>query len=560
MVSTLNLEIQLQELFKQREYSKIIFEITSKTNEEERSSSICNLLGICRIESNRKDKDSLLLALKDFKQGYLKEKKTIHAIDCLGNFITSSVLLKDIEQDYKSDFSDLINLYESVEKYCAKHRPIHLAMTMIYRRLNYAKKMIFHLDKVIKSNNFNAWDLCNYGYWNCFDKDWKQSDFFNYGKLLDERLKEIPQNQLVKLPETSNLKIRIGFLSADILSGHSITYFLKTILLNYDKKKFEIILILNNPKEDQSTKDFKNLVDENINIWNFDNVSAVNRVRELKLDIIVDLMGYTSTNRLEMFKNRIAKKQIIWMGYCNTTGLKNMDFIISDPNLIRSGEEKFYSEKVIYLPKIWNSHCGFNFERNEIPPPFLKNKYFTFGSFNNFAKINSDVVSVWSSILKKINNSKLILKTSSKKHASERIKELFNNSGVLNSIKFIERKKEFKNHLDQYKQIDIALDTFPYNGVTTSFEAIWMGVPVITMAGYNFNSRCGESINKNLNTEQLIAKDDEDYIQKVVNLSNNHDDYINLRKSIFLNATKSPLFNSQDYSKSFFEALEQIVK
>ena len=86
------------------------------------------------------------------------------------------------------------------------------------------------------------------------------------------------------------------------------------------------------------------------------------------------------------------------------------------------------------------------------------------------------------------------------------------------------------------------------------------GVPVITMAGYNFNSRCGESINKNLNTEQLIAKDDEDYIQKVVNLSNNHDDYINLRKSIFLNATKSPLFNSQDYSKSFFEALEQIVK
>ena len=87
-----------------------------------------------------------------------------------------------------------------------------------------------------------------------------------------------------------------------------------------------------------------------------------------------------------------------------------------------------------------------------------------------------------------------------------------------------------------------------------------MGVPVITMAGYNFNSRCGESINKNLNMEQLIAKDDEDYIQKVVNFSNNHDDYINLRKSIFLDATESPLFNSQDYSKSFFEALEQIVE
>ena len=163
---------------------------------------------------------------------------------------------------------------------------------------------------------------------------------------------------------------------------------------------------------------------------------------------MIDLMGYTSTQRIELFKNRMAKKQIIWMGYCNTTGLKNMDYIISDPNLIHSNEEKFYSEKVIYLPKIWNSHCGFDFERKENPPPFIKNKYFTFGSFNNFDKINSDVVSVWSNILKKINNSKLILKTSKKKHALKRLKELFKKNGVLESIEFIDREKEFKNHLN----------------------------------------------------------------------------------------------------------------
>ena len=117
-----------------------------------------------------------------------------------------------------------------------------------------------------------------------------------------------------------------------------------------------------------------------------------------------------------------------------------------------------------------------------------------------------------------------------------------------------------KDHLDLYKKVDIALDTFPYNGVTTSFEAIWMGVPVLTMAGYNFNSRCGESINKNLGMEQLIAKDEDDYIQKVVSLTNNTDEYINLRKSIFLDAIKSPLFNTEDYSKSFFESLRKIVQ
>ena len=209
-------------------------------------------------------------------------------------------------------------------------------------------------------------------------------------------------------------------MSSDILEGHSITYFLKTILSNYDKNKFEIILLLNNPKEDQSTENFKNLADKTINIANLNNVDALNQVRELKLDIMVDLMGYTSTQRLELFKNRMAKKQIIWMGYCNTTGLKNMDYIISDPNLIYSNEEKFYSEKVIYLPKIWNAHCGFDFERKENPPPFIKNKYFTFGSFNNFDKINPDVVSTWSKILKKINNSKLSFKNIIKKTCNKK--------------------------------------------------------------------------------------------------------------------------------------------
>ena len=237
-----------------------------------------------------------------------------------------------------------------------------------------------------------------------------------------------------------------------------------------------------------------------------------------------------------------------------------MDFIISDPNLIRPSEEKFYSEKVIYLPKIWNTHCGFDFERKENPPPFVKNKYFTFGSFNNFDKINPDVVSTWSKILKKINNSKLVLKTSSKKLATKRLKKLFEKDNVLESIKFIERSEKFQDHLDNYTQIDIALDTFPYNGVTTSFEAIWMGVPVLTMSGYNFNSRCGESINKNINMEKLIAKDEDDYVQKVVNLTNNIDYYLKIRKSIFFDAMKSPLFNAEDYSKSFFESLRKIVQ
>ena len=561
MVLIKKLEIETQELFKKKEYSKVIFEITSETEEKDRSAFLCNLLGLSRIaDHNRKNKDALNLAIKDFKFGYLKEKNTIHAIDGLANFITANIFLIDLMEDYEFDFTEIFDFYRLSEKFSINHRSLHVAMAMVYRRLNNAKKLIFHFSKIIESKKFISVDLCNYGYWRCFDKEWKQLDFFNYGKFLDQNLQLIPQNQLVEISKVSGSKIRVGFLSSDILNGHSITYFLKTVLSNYDKDKFEIILILSNSKEDKSTQDFKKSVNDSINISKLNNIEAVNKVRELKLDIIIDLMGYTSTQRIELFKNRMAKNQIIWMGYCNTTGLENMDFIISDPNLIKSDEEKLYSEKVIFLPKIWNSHCGFDFERKQNPPPFIKNKYFTFGSFNNFDKINEEVISVWSNILKKIENSKLVLKTSSKRLATKRLKELFQKKGVLDSIKFIEREKEFEKHLENYNEIDIALDTFPYNGVTTSFEAIWMGVPVVTMEGYNFNSRCGESINKNLNMEQLIAKDEDDYIQKVINLTNNHESYTNLRKSIFLNAPTSPLFNSHDYSKSFFEALEEIVK
>ena len=560
MVLIQKLEKETAELFKQKQYSKVIFEITSETKQEERSAFLCNLLGLSRIANNKNNKEFLISAIEDFKFGYLKEKNTIHAIDGLANFITTNIFLIDLVKDYEFDFGEIFNFYKSSENFCINHRAINLAMAMVYRRLNDAKKLIFHFKRVIDSKKFNYVDLCNYGYWRCFDQEWSQSEFYNYGKFLDKNLNLIPQDRLVAISQVSGLKTRIGFLSSDIIEGHSITYFLKTVLLNYDKNKFEVILILNNSKEDKSTENFRNLVDETINISKLSNVDAVNQVRELKLNIIVDLMGYTSTQRIELFKNRMAKTQVIWMGYCNTTGLENMDYIISDPNLIHKDEEKFYSEKVIYLPNIWNTHCGFDFERKENPPPFVNNKYFTFGSFNNFDKINPEVVSTWSKILKKVNNSKLLLKTSSKRLATKRLEELFKKEDVLESVKFIDRAEKFNDHLDNYNLIDIALDTFPYNGVTTSFEAIWMGVPVLTMSGYNFNSRCGESINKNLNMEQLIAKDEDDYIQKIVNLTKNTDEYINLRKSVFLDALKSPLFNTEDYSKSFFESLRKIVQ
>lgn len=558
MVSIQNLEFELQKLLKEKKYSEIIFEITSKTKEEDRNAGLFVLLGISRISLNKKNKDQIELAVSDFKKGYLKEKTSENSLNALINYVLASALLSDFENT-NVDFDEIKNFYNESPKSFQDKSPINIAMTKIYSILNDYKDMLFHLEKIIKSGNFLPYNLCNYGYWRCFDKSWSQDKFFEYGKFVDNSLIKYPEDQLIKLTSKKNKKINLGILSADLNSGHAITYFLKTILLNYNKEDIEIYLFSNQTNDNNISTKITDLVHKTINISKLSELRALNKIREFNLDVMIDVMGYTSKNRIGLFKNRIAKKQIVWMGYCNTTGLKNMDYIISDPNLINPSEEKFYAEKVKYLPEIWNCHAGFDFERKENPPPFLKNNYITFGSFNNPAKINENVVNCWSKILKNVKNSRLIIKFSNDKQKFTRIRKLMEEKGIYKSVIFHKPLEDKKDHLNLYKQIDIALDTFPYNGVTTSFEAIWMGVPVITMAGYNFNSRCGESINKNLNLEYLIAKDEEEYISKAINLSNNTKKFFELRKFIYVEALKSPLFDQKKFSKNFFKTLEEIV-
>ena len=558
MVSAQDLELELQNLYKNKKYSEIIYQITSRTTEEERNAGLFVLLGISRMSLNLKDKNQVSLATQEFKKGYFKERESVNGLNALTNYVVASSILSDFENT-DVDFDEIKDFYQASPKPFRDQRPINIAMSTVYSRLSDYKGMVFHLEKIIKSKEFIVQDLCNYGYWRCFDKKWTQSDFLEFGKFVNDNLREYSKKDIVPLSDKKNEKIRVGFLSADLKGAHSITYFLKTVLENYDKKTFEIILFNNRNKDDKPPDELINLANKSIDVGKLNNIEAFNTIRKFNLDIMIDIMGYTSRNKIEFFKNRLAKKQVIWMGYCNTSGLQNMDYIITDPNLIYKNEKNLYSEEILYLPEIWNCHCGFDFERKENPPPFIKNKYITFGTFNNPAKMTDNVLDCWSNILKKVKGSKLIIKCANKRKKFDRIEKIFKKNGVLGSVTFYHRIDKLEDHLNLYREIDVALDTFPYNGVTTSFEAIWMGVPVLTMAGYNFNSRCGESINKNLKMEQMIAKDQSDYVKKAVNLSNNHDEYINLRKSVFINAIDSPLFNRKKFTENFFRSLKEIV-
>ena len=301
---------------------------------------------------------------------------------------------------------------------------------------------------------------------------------------------------------------------------------------------------------------------------NFDNWIAlgekkdqevVDIIQEMKIDILIDLGGLWATNRISIFNTRICPLQISWLGFNNSTGLKEVDFIIADQNTVKE-EEQFYTSKIYKLPKIWNSHCGFKLKRSFNELPYKKNGFFTFGSLNNFRKVNEEILDVWIKILKKVKNSKLILK-SSLYICEDVIKKKFQKEGLNERIEILKKTdaRNFLSHINTYDKIDMCLDTFPYNGVTTTFEALWKNVPVLTRAGYNFNSRCGESILRNCNLENFIASNNDDYINLAVYYSSNPEKLDVIRKRIFEEIEESPLFNTKEFTNDFCRALEHML-
>ena len=224
MVSVQNLEFELQSLFKEKKFSEIIFEITTKTQENERTTGLFVLLGISRISLNKKNKDQVDLAVSDFKKGYLKELTSENSLNALVNLALASVILSDFENT-NVDFDEIINFYKSSPETFQNKRPINIAMTTIYSRLNDFKGMVYHLEKVIKSGDFISNDLCNYGFWRCYDQRWSQKDFFKYGQFVEKNLTEFSSDQIVELSNKKNKKINLGILSADLKTGHSITFF-----------------------------------------------------------------------------------------------------------------------------------------------------------------------------------------------------------------------------------------------------------------------------------------------------------------------------------------------
>ena len=385
------------------------------------------------------------------------------------------------------------------------------------------------------------------------------NECLNYTSLLEKKLKI--ENDNFKFDWKKNDKIKISFLSGDFRT-HSVSHFLKDLLKKIDSSIFEIHLISNLVVSDQDelTKELKKLADKWYDVEKYSDNDLTTFLRSLNLDILIDLSGFTNGNRFEVLVRRCAQIQIEWLGYNNSLGIKNLDFLIADKNLIKPEELNLYNEKILFLPNIWNALSPPNRLPDIDNKDNLNETNFTFCSFNNFQKLSDRTIEVWSKILKET-SSKILLKNSllGGDDLTNNVLNKFSKNGVKKEqLIFLDREKNIYDHLKLYNKARVALDTFPYPGVTTSYEALLMGVPVLTMQGFNFNSRCGESINKNINMEHLIAADDEDYVKKAKSLmleKNLSKDYgLKLRQK----ALTSPLFDTDNFARDFENLMKEV--
>ena len=539
---------RLINLYNQKKYSELEFEIELLGDLETQLIPVIMIYAVSKALNPSSKKEDFVKAAYFFEKIYSQDKNNLEA---LYNLIIVSIRCGV----YNYVTHHLIERHKTNNK----DQKVIEALSKINFVLGNISESVHYLSKLIKINPNYPLAFEEYIISLNYISDKSQEEYFKQALEFDQ-LPKINCEPFIKINNKKS-KIKLAFLSPDF-KMHSVGFFLKGVLEKISKKDFEIIAFsnLDTKYHDPMTGDLKKIFNKWHDIKNISDLEFVNLARSLDVDILIDLSGFTLGNRIQALRVRCAPIQISWLGYCNTLGLECVDYLIADPNLIKKEEEKFYSEKILYLPKIWSAMS----KPKDFPDvnilPVKNSSIFTFGSFNNFSKLSDETIKVWSKILNN-SNSRLVLKSGSLTSDStiENIRNKFFKF-ILEKNKILILNKDInrKDHIEQYNQIDVALDPFPYPGVTTSFESVMMGVPVLTMRGFNFNSRCGESINLNLEMQEFIATNSEDYYLKAIQLQKDPTKLELLRSSLRDKALASPLFDVDNFSENFCNTLKKV--
>jgi protein O-GlcNAc transferase len=344
-------------------------------------------------------------------------------------------------------------------------------------------------------------------------------------------------------------RLRIGYVSAD-LRDHPVAYFLESVLAAGNRDAFAISCYSNGLVEDATTARLRRGVDRWRPIHGMGDAAAAAAISGDGIDILVDLSGHTAGNRLSVFAAKPAPVQCSWLGYFGTTGLAEIDYLIADRFVIPQGEDAFHSETICRLP---DSYLCFTppHEAPQVVPSRDAGAPIAFGCFNNILKINPAVVSAWSALLAAVPESRLLLKTRQLDDAAigRALIAQFAARGIAPERISCAGGASRAALLAAYGEIDIALDPFPYGGGTTTVEALWMGVPVISLRGGRFTGRVGDSILTTAGLPELVAESVADYVARASALAQDRPRLAALHTALRDRLRASPLCDARRFAR-----------
>jgi len=460
------------------------------------------------------------------------------------------------------DFNKAISTYKEALDYNGDKSKIYKNLTRISENTGNIQDILLYLEKGIteKKDNFDLKRAHNF--YNLY-KSSNPGDI----KILAENYRVQLNSQSINFNKTNKTRLKkkkpkIGFVSADFMR-HPVGYFLFD-LIDYLKRQFEILAFSNNYLNDDYTNFFKKKFDKFFDVTNLSDFDLAKLIYDIDIDILLDLGGYSGGSRLNIFAYKPAPIQISWAGYLSTTGFKEIDYIIGDPYVTPKNQSNIYTEKILQLPEIWchlSTSDIVDVQKTQCLPA-TKNKFITFGSFNNPLKLNERLLMSWGKILRSIPSSRLLIKGNNLDNElyKKKIEDFLVNQGVKHDQLIIEDRDKRNELLNKYNQVDLVLDTFPYSGGTTNFEATWMGVPILTMYGENFLSRCGYSINNNLNLLELNCIDFDEYENKAIKFSKELEKIFFMKKKILSKILETSLFNSEKFATQFCKTLKNIYE
>jgi len=465
---------------------------------------------------------------------------------------------------------------------------VYFYIGLIYEKLEDLNKTIFFFRKsfLCNPNNGNAFIQLFYRYLKNFDwrsiilinselnkfgiKDFEGGNpaiFLYYDddpykhKLRSVQFFKYYRRKAIDIKLKKNKKVKIGYLSNDFVF-HPVSFLINKVIETHNRSEFEIYGYSINQVEDEVTKKLAKSFDVFKNISKESDDIANKKIREDNLDIVIDLMGYTAGSRMGILSKRAAPIQISYLAYPSTTGSDQIDYIIADENIIPQNKKCFYTEKVIYMPKTFICFDDSTKISNTYQPNQFANRNnnsFILVAFHRVEKLSLSTINCWIRIMREIENSYLWLREPNK-IAIKNLLELFESKNIDSSrIVFAERVKLYEEHLARYNFGDLLLDSFIYNGHTTTIESLWAGLPVITLEGESFASRVSSSILKSIGFNDLIAKTKDEYIDKVVFYSKNKNELNKFKNRLFELKSKNSLFNTTEFVGDFEKVLKKIM-